>query len=80
MSTYTLKKATTLDSYICNTLHSLEAAIRNNASSGLDKIDVAPNQGKMLYLLAKMIKDKRILEVSLLYLKYIHRFNDAFDY
>ena len=70
MSTYTLKKATALDSYICESLHTtepdLEAALKNNAASGLDEIDVAPNQGKMLYLLAKMIKAKRILEVGTL--------------
>ena len=70
MSTYTLKKATALDSYICESLHTpepdLEAALKNNAASGLDEIDVAPNQGKMLYLLAKMIKARRILEVGTL--------------
>jgi predicted O-methyltransferase YrrM len=66
MSSYTLKKATALDAYICDNLLpldlNLEATLKNNASSNLDAIDVAPNQGKQLYLLAKMLKAKRILE------------------
>jgi len=70
MSSYTLKKATALDAYICDNLlpldPNLEATLKNNASSNLDAIDVAPNQGKQLYLLAKMLKAKRILEVGTL--------------
>jgi predicted O-methyltransferase YrrM len=70
MSSYTLKKATALDSYICDNLLpsdlALEAALKNNASSNLDAINVAPNQGKQLYLLAKMLKAKRILEIGTL--------------
>jgi predicted O-methyltransferase YrrM len=70
MATYTLEKATALDAYICNNLlpadPALEAALKHNASSNLDAIDVAPNQGKQLYLLAKMIQAKRILEVGTL--------------
>jgi predicted O-methyltransferase YrrM len=70
MATYTLEKATALDAYACDHLlptdPALEAALKNNASSNLDAIDVAPNQGKQLYLLAKMIKAKRVLEVGTL--------------
>jgi predicted O-methyltransferase YrrM len=70
MATYTLEKATALDAYICDHLlptdPALEAALKNNASSNLDAIDVTPNQGKQLYLLAKMVKAKRVLEVGTL--------------
>jgi predicted O-methyltransferase YrrM len=70
MATYTLEKATALDAYVCDHLlptdPALEAALKNNASSNLDAIDVAANQGKQLYLLAKMIKAKRVLEVGTL--------------
>jgi predicted O-methyltransferase YrrM len=70
MATYTFEKATALDAYACGHLlptdPALEAALKNNASSNLDAIDVAPNQGKQLYLLAKMIKAKRVLEVGTL--------------
>jgi predicted O-methyltransferase YrrM len=59
MATYTLEKATALDAYVCDHLlptdPALEATLKNNTSSNLDAIDVAPNQGKQLYLLAKMI-------------------------
>ncbi|KAG9232403.1 O-methyltransferase family protein [Amylocarpus encephaloides] len=43
-----------------------KATLANNASTGLPTIDVSPNDGKMLYLLAKMNKAKRILEVGTL--------------
>jgi predicted O-methyltransferase YrrM len=70
MASYSLEKATALDAYVCGHLlpedPTLEAALKNNAASNLDAIDVAPNQGKQLYLLAKMIKAKRILEIGTL--------------
>jgi predicted O-methyltransferase YrrM len=44
----------------------LEEALEANALSGLPSIDVAPNQGKLLYLLALMKGAKRILEVGTL--------------
>jgi predicted O-methyltransferase YrrM len=44
----------------------LTSALEANAASNLDDIDVAPNQGKFLYLLAKMNHCKRILEVGTL--------------
>src|SRR5690606_4172614 len=44
----------------------LEAALRSNRSGGLPAIDVSPAQGKLLYLLARMHKAKRILEIGTL--------------
>lgn len=70
MSSYTLAKATAIDAYINGHLilpdPALEAALKNNASANLAPIDVPPNQGKQLYLLAKMLKAKRILEIGTL--------------
>lgn len=37
-----------------------------NAAAGLPPIDVAPNQGKFLHLLARMLHAKRILEIGTL--------------
>ena len=44
----------------------MSEALQRNAASGLPTIDVAPNQGKLLYLLAKMRGAKRILEIGTL--------------
>ena len=44
----------------------LEAALRANADGGLPAIDVAPNQGKLLHLLAQMKGAKAILEIGTL--------------
>ena len=44
----------------------LEAALAANAEAELPTIDVTPNQGKLLYLLAKMSGAKRILEIGTL--------------
>jgi predicted O-methyltransferase YrrM len=44
----------------------LEAAIHANSTAGLPPIDVAPNQGKMLYLLARINQARRILEIGTL--------------
>ena len=44
----------------------LEEALEANALAGLPSIDVSPNQGKLLYLLALMKGAKRILEVGTL--------------
>ena len=43
-----------------------QAALRANTAAGLPAYDVAPNQGKLLYLLARMQKAKRILEIGTL--------------
>jgi predicted O-methyltransferase YrrM len=44
----------------------LDAAIEANAAAGLPAIDVAPNQGKLLHLLARMCGARRILEIGTL--------------
>ena len=65
----TEEKFEATDAYICATLlppdAGLDEALAANEKS-LPAIDVAPNQGKMLYLLAKINKAKRILEVGTL--------------
>lgn len=59
-----------VDDWICSSLlppdKGLESALQANHAADLDEIDVAPNQGKLLYLLAKMNHCKRILEVGTL--------------
>ncbi len=44
----------------------LESALQASDAAGLDPINVAPNQGKFLYLLAKIQGAKRILEIGTL--------------
>ena len=44
----------------------LEAALDENARAGLPAFDVAPNQGKLLHLLARMSGARRILEIGTL--------------
>ena len=44
----------------------LEAALRANAEASLPAIDVAPNQGKLLHLLAQMLGAHSILEIGTL--------------
>lgn len=44
----------------------LKSALDANQAAGLDDIDVAPNQGKLFYLLAKLVNAKNILEVGTL--------------
>lgn len=59
-----------LETYITDNLlphdAALEATLKANAAANLDAIDVAPNEGKFLYLLAKLNKSKNILEVGTL--------------
>jgi len=59
-----------VDDYIAGQLlaldPSLEAALAANAAAGLPAIDVAPVQGKLLHLLARMRGARRILEVGTL--------------
>ncbi|KAG0651606.1 O-methyltransferase [Hyphodiscus hymeniophilus] len=61
---------TSVDNYICDSLvpqdEGLISALKANAAADLDEIDVAPNQGKLLHLLAKMNNVKRYLEVGTL--------------
>jgi predicted O-methyltransferase YrrM len=44
----------------------LEAALAANAAAGLPAIDVAPTQGKLLNILARMVGARRILEIGTL--------------
>jgi len=61
---------TAVDSYIVDTLiphdPGLDAVLQANAAAGLPAIDVAPNQGKFLHLLARIQGAKRILEIGTL--------------
>jgi predicted O-methyltransferase YrrM len=60
----------TVDRYLSETLispdHQMEEALEANACAGLPPIDVAPNQGKLLHLIARVQGAKRILEVGTL--------------
>lgn len=44
----------------------LEEALKVATEAGLPEIDVSPNEGKLLYLLAKLSDAKRVLEIGLL--------------
>jgi predicted O-methyltransferase YrrM len=59
-----------VDDYICETLmapdEALSAALRDSEGAHLPNHNVAPNQGKFPYLLAKMKNARRILEIGTL--------------
>jgi predicted O-methyltransferase YrrM len=59
-----------LDTYFCNQLvpadDALEMTLRSSAEAGLPSINVAPNQGKFLQLLARIRGARRILEIGTL--------------
>lgn len=59
-----------VDRYFVERLHLsdriLDAAMRANAAAQLPAIDVAPNQGKLLHLLAKLVQAKKVLEIGTL--------------
>ena len=61
---------TDVDRYFVETLHLsdpiLDSTMKANAAAELPAIDVAPNQGKLLHLLAKLVSAKRILEIGTL--------------
>ncbi|MDQ3441555.1 MAG: O-methyltransferase [Planctomycetota bacterium] len=61
---------TAVDRYLVETLvptdSALEAALRTSAEHGLPAINVAPNQGKLLHLLALAMGAKNILEIGTL--------------
>ncbi len=63
-------QCTAVDRYLNETLLPadavLEAALAANAAAGLPEIDVAPNQGKFLHLLARLCGARRILEIGTL--------------
>lgn len=59
-----------VDRYIADTLlppdPALEAAVKASDAAGLPPIAVAPNQGKLLHLLARAMGARRILEIGTL--------------
>jgi predicted O-methyltransferase YrrM len=59
-----------MDDYLTSRLlpadTALDAALEASAAAGLPSINVAPNQGKLLHLLAKLRGARRILEVGTL--------------
>jgi predicted O-methyltransferase YrrM len=61
---------TTVDHYMVERLIPrdpvLDEALQANAAAGLPTIDVAPNQGKLLHLLARIQGARRILEIGTL--------------
>ena len=61
---------TSVDNYISENLvhpdQALNDTVQANTSAGLPSIDVAPNQGKLLYLLARIQRATRILEIGTL--------------
>jgi predicted O-methyltransferase YrrM len=64
------KKWSAVDGYITERLvapdPALDAALKANAAAGLPSIDVAPNQGKLLHVLALTRGARRILEIGTL--------------
>lgn len=64
------KAWSTVDEYLVGALLEtdpvLEQALADSHAAGLPAINVAPNQGKLLQLLARMIGARRILEVGTL--------------
>ncbi|RKP57703.1 O-methyltransferase [Pararobbsia silviterrae] len=61
---------TAIDDYFSRTLvrsdAALDSTLRSSAEAGLPPINVAPNQGKLLHLLARLKNAKRILEIGTL--------------
>ncbi len=61
---------TKVDRYITDTLipaePALQAALQSSTAAGLPEIQVAPNQGKLLHLLARSLGARRILEIGTL--------------
>src|ERR1700723_3910916 len=61
---------TDVDNYLVENLipadPALDKALKSNQAAGLPTIDVAPNQGKLLYLLARIQGARRILEIGTL--------------
>ena len=61
---------TSVDGYIADTMvpsdPALDGAIEASKAAGLPDIAVAPNQGKLLHLMARMMGARRILEIGTL--------------
>ncbi|KOP80927.1 methyltransferase [Lysinibacillus sp. FJAT-14745] len=66
----TSEKWNEIDHYFSTKLHTsddiMDSVLKANLEADLPAIDVAPNQGKLLYLLAKMKGAKNILEIGTL--------------
>lgn len=66
----TTEKWNDVDLYFSNKLHAtdpdMNSILKANAAADLPSIDVSPNQGKLLYLLAKLRGAKNILEIGTL--------------
>jgi predicted O-methyltransferase YrrM len=61
---------TAVDDYLCETLvtsdPALDAALAASVQAGLPAINVSPNQGKLLHLIARIHGARRILEIGTL--------------
>jgi predicted O-methyltransferase YrrM len=61
---------TPVDEYLCGLLvpsdAALEGAIQSGIDAGMPQIQVSPNQARLLYLFARMLGARRILEVGTL--------------
>jgi predicted O-methyltransferase YrrM len=61
---------TAVDSYLVQNLLPadpvLDTVLQTNVAAGLPAHDIAPNQGKLIYLLARMQRARRILEIGTL--------------
>src|ERR1700754_1364362 len=59
-----------MDEYLCDRTRAndevLDATLASSDAAGLPAINVAPNQGKLLYLLARLRGAQRILELGTL--------------
>src|SRR5438105_14935006 len=66
----TQEQWTAVDRYLTDLLvppdAALEAALRDSAAAGLPAINVSPNQGKLLHLLARLQGARTILEIGTL--------------
>ena len=66
----TQAQCTAIDGYLIDRLvpadPALDGALAAARAAGLPAIDVAPNQGKLLHLLARMVGARRILEIGAL--------------
>src|SRR5687767_547319 len=64
------KKWSAVDAYIAELQvredEALRAATQATVDAGLPQIAVAPNQGKLLYLLARLMRAERVLEIGTL--------------
>jgi predicted O-methyltransferase YrrM len=66
----TQEQWTTVDRYIAEILvgadPALDATLETSAAAGLPTINVSPNQGKLLYILARLLGARAILEIGTL--------------